>query len=103
MGAERTAAAATAHQGRGPVTAPARARRASLGWAALYPEVRTVAELDALPELSVVMDRGHDVSQKREGRWCGYESAPLTSTKLAKYGRLYILYVPGITTPKEPR
>jgi hypothetical protein len=72
-------------------------------WAARFPEVRTVAELEALPELSVVMDGNHDVSQKRGGRWCGYESADLTSTKLAKYGRLYILFNPGTTNPKEAR
>lgn len=62
-----------------------------------HPEVRTATELEALPEMSVVIDGNDDVSQKRGGLWCGYEAAPLTSTKLIKFGRLYLLYTPGAT------
>lgn len=60
-----------------------------------HPEVRTATELEALPEMSVVIDGNYDVSQKRGGLWCGYEAAPLTSTKLIKFGRLYLLFTPG--------
>lgn len=64
------------------------------------PKPRTVnsaADLDALPDLSVVIDKHDDVSQKRGGRWCGYETAVLTSKQIAKYGPLTILFTPEAT------
>ena len=57
--------------------------------------VNSAAELDALPNMSVVMDNCDDVSQKRGGQWCGYETADLTSKQLAKYGPLTVLFTPG--------
>lgn len=47
----------------------------------------TVAQLDALPPGSHVIDASMDISTKRpDGLWEGHEMAPLTSTKLRKYG-----------------
>lgn len=57
--------------------------------------VNSAAELDALPNMSVVMDNCDDVSQKRGGQWCGYETADLTSKQIAKYGPLTVLFTPG--------
>lgn len=67
-----------------------------LGWS----KPRTVndaAELDALPDLSVVIDKHDDVSQKRGGQWCGYETADCPSQRIAKYGPLTVLFTPGDT------
>ncbi|KSU80764.1 hypothetical protein [Rhodococcus qingshengii] len=64
------------------------------------PKSRTVtseAELDELPDLSVVIDKHDDVSQKRGGQWCGYETADCTSQRIAKYGPLTILFTPEAT------
>ena len=58
--------------------------------------VSTVEELDALPNLSVIIDSYQDVSQKRCGEWCSYETAEMTSKHLLKYAPLTVLY-----TPKE--
>ena len=55
--------------------------------AAGYRKPRTVTtsdELLELPEHSVVLDAEGDVSQKRGGLWCGYETAPINSNKLAR-------------------
>jgi hypothetical protein len=52
-------------------------------------------ELDGLPEESVVIDYEGDVSQKRGGLWCGYETTPLNSTRLARIaGPFTVLYEP---------
>ena len=52
-------------------------------------------ELDGLPEESVVIDYEGDVRQKRGGLWCGYETAPLNSTRLARIaGPFTVLYEP---------
>jgi hypothetical protein len=57
--------------------------------------VSTVEALEALPDLTVVIDKHGDVSQKRgSGEWCTYESAPMTSRRLAKYGPVTVLYTP---------
>jgi len=56
--------------------------------------ITTETELDELPGLSVVMDAHGDVSQKRGGLWCGYETAPLTSHQLAKSGPFTVIYTP---------
>lgn len=56
-------------------------------------------ELDGLPEESVVIDYEGDVSQKRGGLWCGYETAPLNSTRLARIaGPFTVLYEPEPTS-----
>lgn len=57
--------------------------------------VDSIEELEALPDLSVVIDKHDDVSQKRGGRWCGYETADLTSKQLAKYKPIRVLPTPG--------
>lgn len=57
--------------------------------------VTSAAELDALPNMTVVMDNCDDVSQKRGGQWCGYETADLTSKQIAKYGPLTVFFTPG--------
>lgn len=65
-----------------------------LGWSKPH-TIRTAEELDALPDLSVAIDKHDDVSQKRGGRWCGYETADLTSKQLAKYKPIRVLFTPG--------
>ncbi|MER2087508.1 hypothetical protein [Rhodococcus sp. (in: high G+C Gram-positive bacteria)] len=63
------------------------------GWSKPH-TVNSAAELDALPNMTVVMDNCDDVSQKRGGQWCGYETADLTSKQIAKYGPLTVLFTP---------
>lgn len=54
-----------------------------------------VAELLVLPEGSVVLDKEGDVSQKRDGLWCGYEMAPTSSRKLQRIAAPFkLLYTP---------
>jgi hypothetical protein len=57
--------------------------------------INSADELLALPEASVVLDYEGDVSQKRDGLWCGYETAPLNSNKLARIaGPFTVLHEP---------
>jgi hypothetical protein len=57
--------------------------------------INSADELLALPEASVVLDYEGDVSQKRGGLWCGYETAPINSNKLARIaGPFTVLYEP---------
>ncbi|QXW04028.1 hypothetical protein [Rhodococcus globerulus] len=67
---------------------------AELGWSKPR-TVETPDDLDSLPELSVVIDKHDDVSQKRGGRWCGYETADLTGKQLARYKPIRVLFTPG--------
>jgi len=56
--------------------------------AAGYRKPRTItdrAEVEALPDGSVVADSAGDVSEKRGGLWCSYETAPMTDARLSKY------------------
>lgn len=46
----------------------------------------TAKDLDALPELARVTDAYGDVSEKRNGLWHSFETAPLWPAKLVKYG-----------------
>lgn len=57
--------------------------------------VNSATELDALADLSVVIDKHDDVSQKRGGQWCGYETVNLTSKQIVKCGPLIVLFIPG--------
>lgn len=57
------------------------------------------AILDRLPEYSAVIDSELDISQKRGGRWCGYEQGPLTSSKLLKFGTVQVIYL--ASKPKQ--
>lgn len=53
--------------------------------------IATPEEIAALPEGSVIADQSDDIFQLRGGLWVGYECAPLTSRRLAKYGRITVL------------
>lgn len=47
----------------------------------------SLAQMEALPPGSHVIDGSMDISTKRaDGLWEGHEMAPITSTKLRKYG-----------------
>lgn len=47
----------------------------------------TRAAMDRLPAGAHVIDANSDISTKREdGRWEGFEMAPLSTAKLHKYG-----------------
>lgn len=52
----------------------------------------SVEELEALPEGSAVLDVDKDVSTKHNGKWHGYEMAPLETPKFAKCGPFTVLY-----------
>jgi hypothetical protein len=57
--------------------------------------INSADELLSLPESSVVLDYEGDVSQKRGGLWCGYETAPINSNKLARMaGPVTVLWEP---------
>lgn len=59
--------------------------------------ITSAAELDSLPNMAVVMDNCDDVSQKRGGQWCGYETTDLTSKQIAKYGPITVIFTPEAT------
>lgn len=50
-------------------------------------------DLEAMPDMSVVMDESGDVWQKRGGVWCSYETSDHTSTRLARFGPFRILHI----------
>lgn len=56
--------------------------------------ITTVEELEALPDLSVILDVDRDVSQLRGRSWCGYEMADLTHPMMAKCLPATVLYEP---------
>ncbi|AYN57468.1 hypothetical protein HOU47_gp62 [Arthrobacter phage Constance] len=58
-------------------------------------QITTADELLALPEESVVLDAEGDVSQKRDGLWCGYDTAAINSNKLARLGSPFIVLQVG--------
>lgn len=61
--------------------------------------ITTADELLALPEQSVVLDCEGDVSQKRDGLWCGYETNPLNSNKLARIASPFtVLHEPAVAS-----
>lgn len=57
--------------------------------------VTAVDELDSLPDESVVRDRFGDVFEKRADKWCGYETAALSSHAMRKYLPATVLWTPG--------
>ena len=59
----------------------------------------TVEELDALPQGTVVIDRGGDAAQRVSGDWYFPETAPLSSTVVRRYRPLTVIYIPG----RKPR
>jgi hypothetical protein len=54
--------------------------------------ITTVEELEALPDGSAVLDRYGDVSTKHAHWWHGYETSPLLSSKVAKFGPLTVIH-----------
>ncbi|MFE3229313.1 hypothetical protein [Nocardia sp. NPDC059228] len=58
------------------------------------PEAPTAVEqLEALPPLTIVVDRDGDVWQRRGEVWCSYETAPCTSSRLLKYKPVAVVRV----------
>lgn len=45
--------------------------------------VLTRDELEDLPDGTVIMDVMEDVTQKRGGLWCSFETAPMTDSIMA--------------------
>jgi hypothetical protein len=62
----------------------------------------TVAQLEALPELTVLLDHDDDVWQKRGGVWASYETEPAQSQRVIRYGPHVILYTPP-AVGEEPK
>ncbi|AYN57324.1 hypothetical protein PBI_BRIDGETTE_58 [Arthrobacter phage Bridgette] len=56
--------------------------------------ITTLAELEALPDESVIRDFSGDVAEKRAGVWCSYETAPMSDTRMAKYLPGIVLHEP---------
>lgn len=57
--------------------------------------VESVEELDALPDMAVIIDRYGDVLQYRDGLWCGYESRPFGSEWVwRKFAPLTLIFRP---------
>lgn len=59
--------------------------------------INTVEELDALPDGSAILDGSGDVGQKLSGLWHFPETAPIKSSKVAKYGAATVLYTPDVS------
>jgi len=57
--------------------------------------ITTRAEVEALGDGSVVADSAGDVSEKRGGLWCSYETAPMTDARLSKYLPVTVLHEPA--------
>jgi hypothetical protein len=51
-------------------------------------------ELDGLADLSVIVDNGTDVWQKRGEHWCSYETSFHDSKRLVKYAPLELIWEP---------
>lgn len=58
--------------------------------------ITTVAELAALGEGTVIRDSAQDVSEKRSGYWCGFETAAMEDQRQAKYLPATILHEPTL-------
>lgn len=56
--------------------------------------VTTRDELDALPEDAVILDRFGDVSQRRGGLWCAYETAPVGDDFMQRCLPALVLRIP---------
>lgn len=63
--------------------------------AAIHPTVSSVEELDALPDGAAVLDNEGGVAEKYEDEWYFLGGPPLTSSTLASFGKLTVLYTPG--------
>lgn len=47
--------------------------------------ITTMSELAALGNGAVILDVDGDVSQRRAGQWCGYDTAPLSDRKVTMF------------------
>ena len=57
--------------------------------------ITTLEKLDALANTSVIRDKFSDVYEKRDGNWCGYESAAMPSKYMAsKWAPFTVLWEP---------
>lgn len=59
-------------------------------------EIRTVAELDALPEKSVVIDKDDDAWQKKSGEWYHPGESNWESERLLGIGPLTLAHRPSL-------
>lgn len=62
---------------------------------AFHPIITTAEELVALAEGAVILDADGDVSQRRGGEWCGYETAALSDVRVRKYLPATVLHMGG--------
>lgn len=58
-------------------------------------KITTRAELEGLGAGAVILDTFGDVSQRRGGEWCSYESAPMPDSRVAKWLPVTVLYEPS--------
>lgn len=59
--------------------------------------LNTAEGLDALPDGSAILDGSGDVGQKLSGWWHFPETAPMGSSKVAKYGPATVLHIPDMS------
>ena len=62
--------------------------------AVTQPVVDTVEGLIALGDGTVIRDKHGDVSEKRGGLWCGYETAPCDAHRMSKYLPARVIWRP---------
>ena len=62
--------------------------------AVTQPIVETVEELEELDDGAVVLDKMGDVSQRRGGYWCGFETKPLTDQIMRKFLPARVIWRP---------
>ena len=62
--------------------------------AVTQPTVETVEGLIALGDGSVIRDKYGDVSEKRGGLWCGYETVPFSSHFMSKFLPARVIWRP---------
>lgn len=56
--------------------------------------VSTETELAALPDGAVILDREGDVTQRRGGGWCGYETNRMSDHYMGRFLPAAILHIP---------
>lgn len=62
--------------------------------AVTQPVVETVQGLIALGDGVVIRDKYGDVSEKRGGLWCGYETAPCDAHRMSKFLPARVIWRP---------
>lgn len=59
--------------------------------------IETVAQLDSMPDHTVIIDRDEDVWQYRGGLWCSYETSKHGSEWIfKKYSPLRVIFTPDV-------